>query len=52
VTYRSMDDLPDVEHSFAYCADLAEILMPEPPEIYDRYADSRTFDFLKDARLL
>jgi len=28
IEWRSMDDLPDVEHTFAYCADLAEILCP------------------------
>jgi hypothetical protein len=26
--WSSMDDLPDVEHTFAFCADLAEILVP------------------------
>ena len=26
---RSFDDLPDVRHTYEYCADLAAILMPE-----------------------
>ena len=29
---KSFDDLPDVVHSFAYCADLAAILIPEDPD--------------------
>jgi hypothetical protein len=29
-TPRSLDDLPDVRHTFEYCADLAAILLPEP----------------------
>jgi hypothetical protein len=28
--WRSFDDLPDVVHSFVFCADLAEILLPCP----------------------
>ena len=32
IPVKSLDDLPDVVHSFAYCAELADILVPVPPE--------------------
>ena len=44
-----MDDLPDVEHTFEFCADLAALLVPEPPgywEILPAYRDTVTLDQL------
>jgi hypothetical protein len=29
---RSMDDLPDVEHTFAFRVALADVLVPEPQQ--------------------
>jgi hypothetical protein len=31
MSIKSMDDLPDVEHTFEFRVGLAEILVPEPP---------------------
>lgn len=35
---RSMDDLPDVSHTFEFCVDLAELLVPE---VLDESSDLR-----------
>jgi hypothetical protein len=32
MNWKSMDDLPNVVHSFEYCMGLADILVPAPAE--------------------
>ena len=46
---EKIDHLPDVEHTFEFCAALAELLVPEPPgywEILPAYRDTVTLDQL------